>query len=180
MARRLITTAIVVVAAWTISAQSTVTIFENGRVIVGDGKVIENASVVVDGTRITQVGPAASIKAPANATRVSLSGKTLMPALVDTHVHTSTTRDALITDLKNRARMGIVAAMSLGLDPGDFAFQVRGENIPGAARFFTAGRGITAPEQGRTDVPYWITTEEQARTAVRELAKNKVVIVKIW
>ena len=163
-----------------VGAQSTVTIFENGRVIVGDGKVIENASVVVDGSRITQVGPASSVKAPAGAARVSLSGKTLMPTLVDAHVHTSTTRDALITDLKNRARMGIGAAMSLGLDPGDFAFQVRGETIPGAARFFTAGRGITAPEQGRTDVPYWITTEDQARTAVRELAKNKVDIVKIW
>ena len=174
--------ALVAIAAATaiVQAQSAVTIFENGRVIVGDGKVIENASVLVDGTRITQVGPAASIKAPAGATRVSLAGKTLMPALVDTHVHTSTTRDALITDLRNRAKFGIGAAMSLGLDPGDFAFQVRGENIPGAARFFTAGRGITAPEQGRTDVPYWITAEDQARTAVRELAKNKVDIVKIW
>jgi imidazolonepropionase-like amidohydrolase len=174
------TTALTIVAIATIHAQSTITIFENGRVIVGDGKVIENASVVVDGTRITQVGPAASVKAPAGATRVSITGKTLMPTLVDAHVHTSTTRDALITDLKQRARMGIGAAMSLGLDPGDFAFQVRSENIPGAARFFTAGRGITAPEPGRTDVPYWITTADQARTAVRELAKNKVDIVKIW
>jgi imidazolonepropionase-like amidohydrolase len=174
--------ALVAIAAATaiVQAQSTVTIFENGRVIVGDGKVFDNASVVVDGTRITQVGPASSIKAPAGATRVSLTGKTLMPALVDAHVHTSTTREALITDLKNRARLGIGAVMSLGLDPGDFAFQVRSENIPGAARFFTAGRGITAPEPGRTDVPYWITTEEQARNAVRELAKNKVDIVKIW
>jgi imidazolonepropionase-like amidohydrolase len=170
----------VVLAAWTISAQSTVTIFENGRVIVGDGQVIDNASVVVEGTRITQVGPAASVKAPAAATRVSLAGKTMMPALVDTHVHTSTTRDALINDLKRRAHFGIGAAMSLGLDPGTFAFDVRGENIPGAARFFTAGRGITAPEQGRTDVPYWITTEDQARTAVRELATHQVDIVKIW
>jgi imidazolonepropionase-like amidohydrolase len=142
--------------------------------------VIDNASVVVEGTRITQVGPAASVKAPAAATRVSLAGKTMMPALVDTHVHTSTTRDALINDLKRRAHFGIGAAMSLGLDPGTFAFDVRGENIPGAARFFTAGRGITAPEQGRTDVPYWITTEDQARTAVRELATHKVDIVKIW
>jgi imidazolonepropionase-like amidohydrolase len=180
MTRLLAFAAATILAAITVTAQSTVTIFENGRVIVGDGKVIENASVVVDGPRITDVGPAASIKAPAGATRVSIAGKTVMPTLVDAHVHTSTTRDALINDLKQRARLGIGAAMSLGLDPGDFAFQVRGDNIPGAARFFTAGRGITAPEQGRTDVPYWITTEDQARTAVRELAKNKVDIVKIW
>jgi imidazolonepropionase-like amidohydrolase len=168
------------VASLTLRAQSTVTIFENGRVIIGDGRVLENASVVVDGSRITQVGAAASIKAPAGATRVSLAGKTLMPTLVDTHVHTSTTREALIKDLKDRAHFGIGAAQSLGLDPGDFAFQVRGETIPGAARFFTAGRGITAPEPGRTDVPYWITTEAQARKAVQELAANKVDLVKIW
>jgi imidazolonepropionase-like amidohydrolase len=122
----------------------------------------------------------ANIKAPAGATRVNLAGKTVMPALVDTHVHTSTTPDALITDLKQRAHFGIGAAMSLGLDPGDFAFQVRGEDIAGAARFFTAGRGITAPEPGRTDVPYWITSDDQARKAVQELAAKKVDIVKIW
>ena len=167
-------------ATATLVAQSNVTIFEGGRVIVGDGKVIENASFLVRDSRITQVGPASTIKAPAGAARVSLAGKTVMPAIVDTHVHTSTTRDALVTDLKQRAHFGVGAAMSLGLDPGDFAFKVRAEVIPGAARFFTAGRGITAPEPGRTDVPYWITTPEQARKAVQELAANKVDIVKIW
>ena len=178
--KKLLALVAIAAASAILQAQSTVTIFENGRVIVGDGKVIENASVVVDGSRITQVGPAASVKAPAGATRVNLAGKTLMPALVDAHVHTSTTRDALITDLKQRAHFGIGAAMSLGLDPGNEILAMRSENIPGAARFFSAGRGITAPEPGRTDVPYWITSEEQARTAVRELAKNKVDIVKIW
>ena len=162
-----------------VNAQS-VTLFENGRVIVGDGKVIENASFLVQDDRITQVGPAAAIKAPAGSMRVNLADKTVMPAIIDTHVHTSTTREALITDLKQRAHFGVGAAMSLGLDPGDFAFKVRAESIPGAARFFTAGRGITAPEPGRTDVPYWITTPEQARKAVQELAANKVDLVKIW
>ena len=180
MARTVLALSIAAVAAFTLQAQSSVTVFEGGRVIIGDGRVIDNASVVIDGTRIVGVGPAAGIKPPAGAARVSLAGKTLMPALVDTHVHTSTTRDELIKDLKDRAHFGIGAAMSLGLDPGDFAFQVRGENIPGAARFFTAGRGITAPEQGRTDVPYWITTPEQGRKAVQELAAKKVDIVKIW
>src|SRR6187402_1257123 len=168
MTRRLLVLGLALLSAVSLMAQSAITVFENGRVIVGDGKVLDNASVVVDGTRITQVGPASAVKAPAGATRVSLTGKTLMPAIVDTHVHTSTTRDALITDLKQRAQFGIGAAMSLGLDPGDFAFKARSENIPGAARFFTAGRGITAPEQGRTDVPYWITTDAEARKAVQE------------
>ena len=70
--------------------------------------------------------------------------------------------------------------MSLGTDPGDLAFQMRNETIPGAARMRTAGRGITMPEPGRTDVPYWITSEAEARKAVQELAAKKVDMVKIW
>ena len=52
--------------------------------------------------------------------------------------------------------------------------------MPGTARFFTAGRGITAPEPGRTMAPYWITTPAEARKAVQELTAKKVDIVKIW
>jgi imidazolonepropionase-like amidohydrolase len=57
---------------------------------------------------------------------------------------------------------------------------MRAEPIPGAALLRTAGRGITMPEPGRTDAPYWITTETEARQAVRELAEKKVDIVKVW
>jgi imidazolonepropionase-like amidohydrolase len=70
--------------------------------------------------------------------------------------------------------------MSLGSDEGDLAFEVRAEEVPGAARYRTAGRGITRPEQGRTEVPYWINTPDEAREAVRELAGRQVDIVKIW
>ena len=52
--------------------------------------------------------------------------------------------------------------------------------IPGAARFFTAGRGITAPEPGRTTAPFWVTTVAEARKAVQEEAAKKVDIIKIW
>jgi imidazolonepropionase-like amidohydrolase len=111
---------------------------------------------------------------------VSLAGKTVMPAIIDTHTHLSQTREALMQDLRRRAYYGVSAAMSLGQDAGDLPFQIRAETIPGAARFRTAGRGITAPEPGRSDVPYWITTETEARKAVQELAVQKVDIVKIW
>jgi imidazolonepropionase-like amidohydrolase len=52
--------------------------------------------------------------------------------------------------------------------------------MPGLARFFTAGRGITAPEPGRTTAPYWVTTTAEARKAVQEDAAKKVDIIKIW
>ena len=57
---------------------------------------------------------------------------------------------------------------------------IRGENIPGAAKFLSAGRGITMPEPGRMTAPHWIQTEAEAVKAVQELADRKVDIVKIW
>ena len=180
MSKKLLALAIAGVATVTLGAQNNVTIFENGRVIVGDGKVIENASVIVQDSRITQVGAANAVKAPAGATRVSLAGKTLMPAIVDTHVHTSTTAPELENDLRRRAHFGIGAALSMGLDGNDVVFTQRSKNTPGMARIFTAGRGITAPEKGRTEVPFWITTPEEGRKAVQENAAKKVDIIKIW
>lgn len=168
------------IASGTLLSQSKVTVLEGARVIVGDGKTIDNATIVVQGDRFTQVGPAASVKVPAGATRVSVTGKTVMPAIVDSHVHTSTTEAELVNDLQRRARFGIGAALSLGLDGTDAAFIQRDKTVPTLARIYTAGRGITAPEKGRTDVPYWITTPDEGRKAVRELAAKKVDIIKIW
>jgi len=52
--------------------------------------------------------------------------------------------------------------------------------VPNGARTLVAGRGITSPEPGRSEVPFWITTEEEARSAVQELAGRDVDLVKIW
>jgi imidazolonepropionase-like amidohydrolase len=162
-------------------ATTGVTVFEGARLIAGDGRApIENATFVVNGARFVQVGKAGAVRVPAGAARVSLAGKTVMPAIVDTHTHLSQTREALTDDLRRRAYYGVSAAMSLGQDTGDLPFQMRAQTLPGAARFFTAGRGITMPEPGRTEAPYWITTTAEARKVVQELAAQKVDIVKIW
>jgi len=158
-----------------------VTIFEGARLIVGDGSApIDNASFVVDGTRFAQVGRGGQVQAPAGARRVDLRGKTVMPAIVDTHTHLATNREMLVDQLQHKAYYGVGVAMSLGQDNTDVAFQVRSETIPNAARFRTAGRGITMPEPGRTDAPYWISTVAEGRKAVQELAGKKVDLVKIW
>ena len=157
------------------------TVFEGARVIVGTGAApIENATFLVEGARISTVGTAGSVRVPASARRVDLTGKTVMPSIVDTHTHLSATREALEQDLRRRPFYGVSAAMSLGTDEGDAALGMRGQTVPGMARVFSAGRGITRPEVGRTTVPYWINTEAEGRNAVRELAARKVDIVKIW
>ncbi len=162
-----------------------VTAFVGARLIVGDGRAtIENSVILVNGTRFQQVGTVGQVQIPAGATNVSLAGKTVMPTIIDTHNHLSQTREALIDDLKRRAFYGVSAAQSMGQDTADVPFQVREESragkIPGAARFFTAGRGITAPEPGRTMAPIWVTTVAEARKAVQDNAAKKVDIIKIW
>src|SRR5688500_10785818 len=153
-----------------------VTAYEGARLIVGDGRMVENGTLLVQGGRIVGMG---AVAVPSGATRVNLAGKTVMPMIVDTHVHLSPTREALIRDLRMRAYYGVSAAMSLGTDSYEI-LPMRNEDIPGAARFRSAGRGVTMQEPGRTTVPYWVNNEAEARQAVAELASRKVDIVKIW
>jgi imidazolonepropionase-like amidohydrolase len=131
-------------------AQQPVTVYEGARLIVGDGSApIPDAAFIVENGRFTAVGRKGQLKVPAGAARVDLTGKTVMPAIVDMHKHLAVTRDALVDQLQHLAYYGIGVAMSLGQDTGDVAFQVRAETIPNAARFRTAGRGLTGPEPGR-------------------------------
>ena len=160
---------------------SSVTVFDNARIIVGDARApIENATFVVNGTRFVQVGRGSDVRVPPGATRISLAGKTVMPAIIDTHNHLSQTREGLMDDLRRRAYFGVGAAMSLGQDTTDASFEVRALTMPGQARFFTAGRGITGPEPGRTTAPFWVSTPAEARKAVQDNAARKVDIIKIW
>jgi imidazolonepropionase-like amidohydrolase len=158
-----------------------VTVFEGARLIAGDGSApVADSAFIVENGRFTAVGRKGQVKVPAGAARVDLTGKTVMPAIIDAHKHLAVTRDALVDQLQHLAYYGIGAAMSLGQDTGDVAFQVRAETIPNAARFRTAGRGLTGPEPGRTEAPYWVKSEAEVRKDVQELAARKVDIVKIW
>ncbi len=158
-----------------------VTAFEGARVIVGNGDVIESGTLVVDQDRLTAVGDSAAVEVPEGAARVDLTGRTVMPAIIDTHVHLrGENRDTLVEDLQRKAYYGVAAVLSLGRGTGDAAFGVRDEVIPNAARYYTVDRGMTAPEPGRTEVPHWLTTEDEARAAVQELATRNLDWVKIW
>lgn len=108
------------------------------------------------------------------------------------------TRENLIDHLQRLAYYGFTAVISIGdlvdrsdLHGGrtgwrDVPLQVRNQMIPGAALFKTAGPGIAWPGSGanghpsRMDVPYPVTTEAEARAAVRDYAKMQPAFVKIW
>lgn len=68
-------------------ADEAATAFTGARLLPVDGPPIENGTLVVQSGRIVAVGPAASTAIPDGATVIDVSGKTLMPGLVDTHSH---------------------------------------------------------------------------------------------
>lgn len=69
------------------SAQERPQAFVGARLIPIEGAEIENGTLVVHGGKIVAIGPAASVAIPADAVRHDVSGKVIMPGLVDTHSH---------------------------------------------------------------------------------------------
>jgi imidazolonepropionase-like amidohydrolase len=201
MCRLLFAAGLVAITAWLAAAQTPTgsLVFEGARLLTGERRPpIEDAAFVVANGRITAAGARGTIKAPAGAQVIDLRGKTVIPALVDAHSHlgytdvrtgvtaaASYTRDNLLDHLRRYAYYGIAATWSLGLDRGELPYELRAAATPGAALFRTAGRGIAMPNAGPNaaywrDAAYGVTTEAEARAAVRELAAKKVDIVKIW
>ncbi len=175
--------------------QARVTVFEGARVIAGDGsEPIENGTIVVTGSRITAVGRRGEVAAPAGAARVDVTGKTVMPALIDDHVHMgyrrgtsftadNYTRENLIDMLDRYAWYGVGAVLETGTGRGDLPYRVRAEAHTGA-RYLTTGSGFGMPNAGpggpMRDSAYGVTEEAQARKYVQELAAHKADMVKIW
>jgi imidazolonepropionase-like amidohydrolase len=177
------------------SARSQTVVFEGARLITGDGGApVENSAFIVDGNRITAVGRRGELTVPAGATRVDLAGKTVIPALIDAHVHMgyrrglsfgpeNYTRENLLDTLNRFAYFGVAAILETGTARGDLAYELRAE-IPPGALYRTAGRGFGMPNAGpggpMRDSAYGVTTEAEARRDVQELAGKKVDMIKIW
>jgi imidazolonepropionase-like amidohydrolase len=175
-------------------------LLEGARVIPGDGSpAIDNAALLVERGAITRIGRRGDIALPAGGTRVDLDGKTVMPAIISTHVHPgfqkgltylaeNFARGTIMDDLNRALYCGVSAAMSLGIETGDVMFQIRAdqaEGRAGGARLLLAGRGIGAPNAGPgssvySAFTYEVTTVDQIRRAVQEQAARKVDIIKIW
>ena len=63
-------------------------VIRNGDVFDSErGVVRPRTTVVIEGDRITAVGPADSVKSPAGATVIDATGKTVIPGLWDMHTH---------------------------------------------------------------------------------------------
>jgi imidazolonepropionase-like amidohydrolase len=176
------------------------TLYEGARLITGDGGApIENSAFLVEGTKFSRVGRKGELKAPPGAARVDLTGKTVIPGLVDAHSHIgymrnltsgarNYTRENILDHMHRFAYFGVAASQAMGSDFGEMPFQLRDEILagkyPDAARFLTAGRGLAplseiSPDNMR-QAAYAVTTPEGARADVQELATRKVTLIKTW
>src|SRR5262249_40106888 len=63
-------------------------VFEGARLIAGDGGTpIEDSAFLIENGRFTQVGRKGQVTAPTGAMRIDLTGKTVIPGIVDAHGH---------------------------------------------------------------------------------------------
>jgi imidazolonepropionase-like amidohydrolase len=60
--------------------------------------VIENGTILIDGNRISAVGPAATTSVPAGARSIDMSGKTILPGFFDAHWHGPHASDQVVPD----------------------------------------------------------------------------------
>ena len=139
-------------------------LLDNVRVIVGDGSILESGALMIEGGRITAVGLRSEIESGLGVEVIDLSGKTIMPALIDSHAHLgyeghtswgaeNYSRENLIDHLQRYAYYGFSAVFSAGSDPDALAYQVQQAQLAGefpSARFLFAA-GMAPPGQGPND-----------------------------
>ena len=186
--------------AGAVQAQPQTTLYEGARLIIGDeSPVIEQGAILVERGVISQVGSLDAVTAPAGVRRVDLSGKTVMPALIATHVHPgfqrgtaygkdNYTRDTVLNDLNRALYFGVSVVQSQGIESGNLLYDMRAEQQQrklDGARLMVSGRGIGGPNAGPggaaySGIAYEVTTQGESRDAVLELAARKVDSIKIW
>lgn len=185
-----------VIANSAASAQTTV--LQDVTVIDGTGQPAKgHQNVVVLKDRILAIMPTAS-KLPAGATVLNLSGKTLMPLLIDTHAHLGLLKGTTMASANYTAEniqqhqlrfqdYGVGAVLSMGTDhPEVFALRQASREKPLAgATIYTAGIGFGVVE-GAPPISFGMDqvnrpqTPAEARETVRKLAPNKPDVLKIW
>ena len=160
--RALLALGVVLATALPLSGQAT-TAYTGATLWDGTGAApVPNATIVVQDGRIVAAG---AVQAPAGATVVDLSGRWIIPGLVNTHGHVDgrwapegvTDADArVVEDLLLYARYGITTVNSLG-GGGDASIRVRDVQEHAGldrARLYVAGPviGANTPEAGRAAV----------------------------
>ncbi|MEW5917500.1 MAG: amidohydrolase family protein [Gemmatimonadota bacterium] len=129
-----------------------------------DRAPIPNATMVVQDGRVVRIGSAANVAIPAEAERVTLDGKFVIPGLINAHGHVNTPRD-----LSTYAAYGVTTVVSLGGEQAAVFAARDAQNSANVARarVYVSGPVLTP------------NTPDEARSQVAGVAAQKVDIVKI-
>ena len=202
---RIFSIALLFIAAVPAFSQSNAVLYEGARLIIGDASApIENGALLVQDGHITALGPKGSLKIPAGASRIDLSGKTIIPALTNVHIHAgyegyvswsveNHSVENMLDHMEREAFYGIGTTMTMGDQPDEFAMRFQRDQaagkFPPASRFFFSA-GIAPPGggpdslliQGTTPLHALreVLTPEQAVAAVRDIASKRITQVKFW
>jgi imidazolonepropionase-like amidohydrolase/ABC-type multidrug transport system permease subunit len=184
-------------------------LIRNARIFVGDGHVIENGFVLVRDGKIARVGEGAAPDAAGlHADAVEGAGKTLLPGLIDAHVHLAGPAGISTSpeDYDGERTMphaaaallysGVTAARSVG-DPLERSLDLRRRISSGSrqgAQIFVCGPMFTAeggqgtqftellpeamPNSVKAQLLRTPTTPEEAHRQVRELKAAGVDCIK--
>jgi imidazolonepropionase-like amidohydrolase len=158
----------------------------------------EMAMLINDGA-IRWTGPARDLKVPAGAPVVDLTGKFVMPGIINLHGHVGGTvglaqdpkfytRENVEKQLHTYATYGVTTVVSLGTDL-DPIYEVRAAqrvqhstSAPATARVYTAGRGFVlksgSPAAGGFRIE--VETPADCKARVDELAAKHVDVIKMW
>ncbi len=146
------------------------------------GEPLSSATVVTRGDRIEAAGATGTVSVPPDARIVDLAGSFVLPGFINVHVH-----NAINTaNLKVWARAGVTTVRDVGARESAaavFAFRAQAASDPANARLVAAGPIVTVP--GGYPMAYWnfpalpVTSAEDARTKVAELAAQGADLVKI-
>ncbi len=87
--------------------------------IQGTPGVIENATVIVEGNRISAIGPSSAVSVPAGATRIDVKGKTIMPGIIDVHGHLGGESSGLIGQTSWSLAANLAYGVTTSHDPSN-------------------------------------------------------------
>jgi imidazolonepropionase-like amidohydrolase len=177
-------------------AYAAVIVLKNFTLLDGTGRApVSAAALTLDDERVAWVGTAAQLKEPPEASVVDLTGKFVIPGLIDSHVHLGLVQDvtqdikfysraSVEQQLRIYAAYGVTTVQVLGTDK-DVIFEIRADQRnkpPTMARVFTSGQGLVFKGSygGVPNLNQPVADVEQARKAVDEQAAKGVDFIKFW
>ena len=188
--RRLRVLALGLALAVTGCAESEAPVVEPGRLALVGGQLIDGTGsapvadsvVVIRDGRIENAGSRDATAVPAGAEVIDVTGKTIIPGLVNLHVHYRGGPEDIERQFRTQLYYGVTTGRSIGSDsPEAVAFLLEATaGRPGFPRAYTAGLGFSHPNGFNASGRNAPATEEEARAMVRDQAALGVHFIKMW